>query len=80
MESPFFKDYNERASVAAKMKGMEAENIRNTTDLRNLRDLNARLETENAIRKQELTEAQTELKKKYEECKEYQMQLHERDK
>jgi len=59
---------------------MEAENIRNTTDLRNLRDLNARLETENAIRKQELTEAQTELKKKYEECKEYQMQLHERDK
>jgi protein fantom len=71
MESPFFKDYNERATVAAKMKGMENEQIKNATELRNLRDLNARLDTENAIRRQELQEAQTELKKKYEECKEY---------
>lgn len=57
MESPFFKDYNERATVASKMKSMEAENLRSATEIKGLRDLNARLDTENSIRKQELQEA-----------------------
>lgn len=80
MESPFFKDYNERATVAAKMKQMETEYNITKNELKLLKDQNIKLETENAIKTQDLREAQADLKKKYEECKELTIQLTDRDK
>ena len=57
MESPFFKDYNERATVQARVRTMENDLKLNVQENKNLRDTNARLETENSIRRQENTDA-----------------------
>ena len=80
MESPFFKDFNERATTQARLRTIENELSSNKQEIVHLKDINARLDTENKIRKQELSEMNVELKKKYEECKELQIQMGERDK
>jgi protein fantom len=80
MESPFFKDFTERATVLAKLKTMENELQLSRQQVLHLKETNVRLETENKLRVQEIRDMNVELKKKYEECKEQQMQLSERDK
>lgn len=43
MESPFFKEYNERANIQAKLRTMENESAKNQNEMKNLRETNARL-------------------------------------
>ena len=50
MESPFFKDFSERAEVQAKLRRMESELQAFKQDNQNLREGNAKLVTENKLR------------------------------
>lgn len=54
MESPFFSEYSERAALMGKVKGMEAEKIRDMNEMKNLRETMAKLETEIKLKKEEI--------------------------
>ncbi|CAD8068862.1 unnamed protein product [Paramecium primaurelia] len=79
MESPFFKEYNERATIQAKMKAMEQEQIRNATDLKNLRETNAKLETENRLKREDIENLKKELKLLQERNQELNIKMAEKD-